>query len=388
METLAVPDFSPEDRALLDRFVPRLQYDAQDAYRATSAATMTDYRENLLVGAVGDRIAGTPDLRLDTLAAYPGGRLFAAGDHLAGFGDPVAVARELQAKPEYPHCAYGRVLPGTADEKWLQYWLWYHDNPKTFLGKGGHQGDWELVQVHLVGGEVKELTFSQHGLGETLAWDKVPRDPDDEGRPLVYVAPFSHANYSKPETRFYFPAADHPTDRGPCWVPVVRPFGDWQNWLGRWGSNVGMLGGRFRALGGVSPDAPAKQTLRWCQPADYCNKATRPATSWFKSAIWWIGKATFPAAPEIVGVELRGQEVVVRYRRVRRGLLGGTRRILFTAHGYDSPHHMLHSVVVRARGRGETVLPLPGQVDRVRVWASSFNGLGQRSEPVGPVDFP
>jgi hypothetical protein len=27
------------------------------------------------------------------------------------------------------------------------------------------------------------------------------------------------------------------------------------------------------------------------------------------------------------------------------------------------------------------------RLDRGRVWASSFNGLGQRSEPVGPVDF-
>src|SRR2546423_890129 len=80
------PSLSPEDRQLLERFTPYLQYDAQDGYRAVSAATMTDPPCNCLATKSGVAIAGKgafSDLSLDVLAGYPDPFRFDEGDHLS-----------------------------------------------------------------------------------------------------------------------------------------------------------------------------------------------------------------------------------------------------------------------------------------------------------------
>lgn len=379
------------ERKLLGKHAPRLRYDPQDAYRATSAATMTDAPCNRLVAADGAPIAGGEsfaDLGLATLAAYPEPHRCAEGDHLAAGPSPLQDAVAMQSdEARYPHCAYGRVVP-RGRHLWLQYWLWYYDNPKTFLGRGRHEGDWELVAVKLRERDREPLavTCSQHAAGEARRWGRVQRDGD---HPVIYVAPFSHANYFEPGTRFYFPAADHPTDVGPALRVAVEGFGDWKTWGGRWGASKGVLMG-WRPLrplvkgklGGESPQAPIRQRQRWRQPDRYhAGAQLRKPIGGAKRLLWAIGKATFPLPPRLEGASRDGAALTVAYSLPAK-LLRRPRHLLLTVHARDDRERMLYSRVVRkARREGEATLHLPATADGpLKLYASAFNALGQRSD--------
>lgn len=379
-------DLPAGERELLERFAPCLHYDPQDAFRAVAAETMIDNPPNLLQRADGAVIAAGDELDIATLADYPGQLGFLPSDHLAAGPNRLADAVRMQADASrYRHCAYGRVVPRGEARTWLQYWLWYYDNPKTFLGKGRHEGDWELVQVGLGPGHRPEVvTCSQHGSGETRDWARVRRARDEPDRVLVYVAPFSHANYFEPRTTYYLPAADHPTDKGPGLVPEILPFDAWHRWRGRWGRDRPRRG-RLRALSGASPEAPIAQRFRWDSPSQWSDRARRPTVTATKSAIWTVGKLTFPLEPELRAVRLEGREVVVDYA-LRQRLLQRSRHLLVTVHEAAEPHHILVSSVRRnAPDHGSVRLRLPRAVDACVVWASAFNPFGQRSGVVGPV---
>jgi len=379
------PGGTREDRALLARFAPRLQYDAQDAYRAVAAQTMTDNEPNALRRADRSVIARGAQLDLGTLVRYPGEVGFRPGDHLAAGPELLQDAVRMQRDPGYPHCAYGRVLRGPGSRTWLQYWLWYYDNPKTFLGRGRHQGDWELVQVGLDGEEPALVTLSQHGSGETRAWSRVERALGAPKRPLVFVAPFSHANYFEPRTTYALPAADHPTRQGPARDAVVLPFGAWEAWGGRWGADRGPLGGRARWLGGASPEAPGRQEGRWTRPGAFCARSRRPVARAVKAAIWSVGRLSYPRAPELVRARLEDEVVVLEHRLPSRRLLRA-RHLLVTLHEPGEEQHMLLSAVIRLRpDSGALRLRLPRPVPACVVWASAFNRLGQRSTVAGPL---
>jgi hypothetical protein len=347
---------------------------------------MPDPPCNCLASGRGTLIAGKgtfTELSLDTLTDYPGSLSFAPGDHLASAPNPLADAVKLQRDPRYPHCAYGRVARNSGST-WLEYWLWYYDNPKTFLGQGRHQGDWEMVIVEVgADGEPVSITCSQHSAGEARSWDAAPKR---DGRPLVYVAPFSHANYFEPRTHFYFPGADHPTTEGPCRLPAVAEFGEWQEWRGRWGASKGPLGGHLN-VGGTSPEAPIAQEQRWARPwAYHASAVARKPVAWFFQALWFLGKATFPLAPRLRAARLEGTRVTVDYELPTRGLHRGD-RLLLTAHSADDTEDMLLSQVFEdADERGSAALELPREPQGgVKVYASVFNLLGQRSDPTNVV---
>jgi hypothetical protein len=357
---------------------------------------MTAPECNSLTRERGTPIAGKgsfADLSIATLAEYPGALELEAGDRLVAAPGQLQDAVRMQRKSdEFPHCAYGRVVPrGRKGELYLQYWLWYYDNPKTFLGRGRHQGDWEMVVVRLRSdGEPHGVLCSQHTVGETRRWKKVEKH--DGTHPIVYVAPFSHANYFEAGTHFYFPAADHPTDTGPSGqIPTVVEFGPWQEWRGRWGDSDGILmGPRLLRplvkgrLGGESPAAPIAQEGRWLRPDSYYRKALRrKPLSAAKRALWLLGKASFPQPPTIADVSRDGSTVRVAYELGRR-----SRHLLLTVHNADADEDMLlSSVIRRAPQEGAEILELPAKPliapgDSIVVYASAFGALGQRSDPV------
>lgn len=388
-----------DERGLLEHFVPYLQYDAQDGYRAVSAATMTDAPCNCLTRGQGTVIAGKGSLArlsLETLSDYPGSLEFADGDRLAGAPNPLEDAVRMQGEAErFPHCAYARAVP-VGGSLWLEYWLWYYDNPKTFLGTGRHQGDWELIVIELDRQrQPRSVTCSQHNAGEARSWDEVTKREGDH--PLVYVAPFSHANYFQPGTRFFFPGADHPTDVGPAPVrPEIAAFGDWGAWHGQWGNSVGVLMGPklFRPLvkgrlGGQSPAAPIAQKQRWARPDLYHRRASlsKPVAG-AKLILWYIGKATYPLAPRITAARLEQTRLTIEYELPRQGL-HRSKHLLLTVHGGGEREEMLLSQVIRgARSTGRETLEVPAPPsegrdrDSVVVYASAFNALGQRSDPI------
>jgi hypothetical protein len=377
-------DFPDEaDLTLLLRHVPNLHYDAQEGYRAVTAATMTDAPRNALVAESGEIIAGHGSgnaLSLDTLAGYPDGFDFSPRDHLASADPALADALRLQADADrYPHATHGRVVR-RGKRIWLEYWLWYYDNPKTFLGKGRHQGDWELVIVELDAGErPQSVTCSQHNGGEARRWRDVEKQDE---HPVIYVAPFSHANYFEGRTTFYFPGADHPTPTGPYLRPTVVPFGKWENWRGRWGASRGVFGGRFN-LGGTSPEAPIVQEPRWNRPNRYHRTAAaRKPVALFFRIFWWLGKRTFPLAPILRLATIDNDRLTVTYT-LRGDLLHFGRHLLLTVHSDDDVQALLASEVLRsAPDHGHHAMSLPPGTASCIVYASVFNSLNQRSDPV------
>lgn len=176
----------------------------------------------------------------------------------------------------------------------LQYWFFYPYNlwsaqyPQTAFIWRSHEGDWEQVTLVLSASTQEPLFagYSQHCNGERRAWVKV-RKWRRTGRPVVYVALGSHANYFAPGTHAHdlrcWPEAASivfdanrvkPADvagggaalgraglTGVLPVALVRVTASspaWMRFPGAWGET-----GYFRAPGietltfGLGPDGPA-----------------------------------------------------------------------------------------------------------------------------------
>ena len=137
----------------LERHRPALVYDPQEAFRAMSAASITDYRDNALKRKDGTVVARAGHgLSLGLLATYD----VKDGDRLDETGDNLAAARRFQGDPAYRERVYGRVAED-GGRTWLQYWLWCYYNPKHLLGFGKHEGDWEMVQIGLGADDAPEV---------------------------------------------------------------------------------------------------------------------------------------------------------------------------------------------------------------------------------------
>ena len=229
---------SPPDEALLERYRPVLRYDADEEYRAQPVSLP----------------AGTAERR--------------AGDR-----------------------AYGHVAREDG-ETWLQYWLFYADNPQDrgILATGRHEGDWELAQIRVgEGGVPAELVLAQHSWAERCPWSEL--ETSDRGAPVLYVANGSHATYATPGTHDRpWPdpndeadgAGDEvrPTltmidDGGPAWVDYSGPWGDSEaGWVP--GEASSPTGPRF-----ASGDA-------WDHPGSYA-EAARSCGSGAPGGWWtWI----------------------------------------------------------------------------------------------------
>ena len=154
-----------------------------------------------------------------------------------------------------PVVGYHRVVR-EANLWWHQYWLWYLYNPWSFAGTGvgRHEGDWEFVQLACTdrkGDKPVLATASQHRGGQKREfW----RCETEGGRPVIYVALGSHANFFTPGDR----GADVADGRGRKLTDVGwRAFGEWATWPGRWGNSTGA---------GQSPESPGCQGERWHAP--------------------------------------------------------------------------------------------------------------------------
>ena len=146
---------------------------------------------------------------------------------------------------------------------WHQYWLWYLYNPWSFAGTGvgRHEGDWEFVQLACAdrkGDRPVLATASQHRTGEKREfW----RCETEGGRPIIYVALGSHANFFTPGDR----GQDVANGRGRKLTEIEwRDFGGWETWEGLWGNSTGA---------GRSPESPGCQGERWHAPQLYHSSA-------------------------------------------------------------------------------------------------------------------
>ncbi|HEY6780360.1 MAG TPA: Vps62-related protein [Thermoleophilaceae bacterium] len=159
-----------------------------------------------------------------------------------------------------PVVGYHRSLR-KANLWWHQFWLWYLYNPWEIAGFGKHEGDWEFVQLGCTdkaGDKPVLVTASQHKTGEKREYWRCELI---DGRPVIYVALGSHANYFTPGDR----GEDVANGRGKVYDEIDwRDFGDWATWPGMWGNSTGA---------GRSPDSPGSQRERWELPHVYHARA-------------------------------------------------------------------------------------------------------------------
>ncbi len=116
----------------------------------------------------------------------------------------------------------------------IQYWMFYAFN-KGDLNQ--HEGDWEMVQIVLSGGNPTLVMYSQHHSGQKATWDQVERDGNHI---KVYVARGSHANYLRSYSGKLGIASDNVGSNGKILQPndYTLELLESQGWLsfgGRWG---------------------------------------------------------------------------------------------------------------------------------------------------------
>ena len=372
---------SADELRVLREHAPLLQY-SQEPYRMCSARTIVDAPGSALVRVTGPRLEAGSGLALDALRPGADEREYLA-PNAGGFTDVEPPA--LQHDPAYANRVYGRVVPDREGAgMWLQYWFWIYFNQKRLLGKGAHEGDWEMIQIHLDGdGRPTCATFAQHEHQESRDWkpgDTIElQNRDGRERLVVFVAPFSHASYFQPGTVFYAGGTDSPDRLGPCELPEIELFGDWAHWPGRWGA-TGAPKKRH------SPRSPAHQGGgKWSDPDRFHSP---PPTKWarrtlfgFGRAVWRLGKRTFPRAPRIVEAVIEGESVSVRYEVA--GVIRRGSHVYVSAHEPGESRQLVAAPVIdrRVGRRGQVRLKLKGEVDHCVVHATAYNIFRQTSVP-------
>ena len=315
-------------------FAPELRYDSFETYHADSASTITNnytetYANLLLTRDYGYLAASDPsylsdDLTLDYLgrtypSSLPGTQTASPDDYIDEVNNYAEDAQRLHALPQYANRTYARFFDLDDGSVIVQYWFFYYYNPKTYFGFGAHEGDWEMIQVYLdPSGMPINATYSQHNDHERCDWSVVPRAAD--GRPAVYVAEGSHANYF---SAGYHPGGDDTADGNGEWVSplVVDVTGGagWLAWPGRWGASTG---GTF---GAESPVGPAQKGAQWSDPLAWqatVNDCTEPSALQIASNSKRIAEpwVTTPAASHTlrpplprIDARLSGKTVIIRY---------------------------------------------------------------------------
>jgi len=173
--------------ALLKRHRPLLKYDSQEAFFADSAAELTDNPGNVLRQTDGTIVATAADGSRSPPLGAQGRcrRRRAATDVLSDpSGDYRRQARALHAQAVYANQIYGHAARDSAGELWLQYWFFYFYKrlqPHRKHHQGGlHEGDWEMIQIHLDGDAPDRavLRAAQGGRGGATGArsNVVPRD--------------------------------------------------------------------------------------------------------------------------------------------------------------------------------------------------------------------
>jgi hypothetical protein len=374
-------ELSGEELGLLERHLPVLRFDPQYDYRLLAASSAVDNSGNLLRrrdGEVLARAGGEPALSLATLAAYPAGLEPEPGDCLSMAPDYPGDSRRMERDPEHAGRMYGRLAVGEDGRRWLQYWFWLYYNPKNLFGFGKHEGDWEMIQVGLgADGGPEVACYAQHDSGEARPWrpGAIEVSPLDARRPVVYVAPLSHASYFEPGTHPYFLGIDHPFRDGPAAAELpLAQFGDWVQWPGRWGNSERTIGNRI----GDGPQSPRWQRQKWERPSGWHRRLRyRRLRVLLGRLMHSLGARSFPRTPVISEARLeRGRAHVgweLRGHGPRRG-----RHLYVTLH---EEHFVLASRIVRqAEATGSTTLLVPPGRTPTALMVSSYNGLRQRSD--------
>ncbi|HEY7950667.1 MAG TPA: hypothetical protein VID51_07530 [Solirubrobacterales bacterium] len=396
---------------LLRRFAPRLHFDALERWRPSLADPYLE--RSAFVGEDEQTAPGTPPAEAAMLERLE--ELKSRLNPLDRRPDRKPQKRSnalLQAYAPAQNLAtggtcYGRVVAGGTNTKFLQYWLFYVDNP-CVLPPGRHDGDWELVQVRaeLLDGsfEATHVTLAGHGKPVTRPFESRSGGPD------VYVAVDSHASYHERGAHPMLPLSDVsvPDLPDPGLMPevVLLPLDetqlDWAHWHGRWGMDRGV--GTWLALqlrmkrtpsymrrlnrvgAGESPPSPGRQGASWSQPRSFELRGTQ--RRWTNVAVQrlahFIGKATWPRSPlEVAVTEVASGSYAIEARPT--GHLARRVTLVSVTFWEERPDGARRSLAMHSVPAGKLAGPFAiSHEGRLRWRAAGYNRLRQRGEPIGP----
>ncbi len=397
---------SDEKLELLRRFAPTLHFDALERWRPALADAYMR-RSAFLDGE--DRLPDTPPAgpamleHLDELKSQvnplPEEKRSDRDTHRRSNQMLAAFAPEQDLATA--GACYGRVVAAGADEHFLQYWLFYPDNP-CVLAPGRHDGDWELVQIRVRGGgataKAVSATLAGHGKPETRAFDS------SRGGPDVFVAVDSHASYFGEGAQPNLPLSDACTPMSPGAVPQVVPIPlspakvDWAHWHGRWGIDGGT--GTWLALqlhwkrtpawlrrlnnlgAGESPPSPGRQGASWSQPRIFeLRGAQRRGTNVaVRRLAHLLGRLTWPRkAPEVIVAEPTPGSFTVEVLPV--GLLARSVSFVSVSFVEARPDGNLRALAMHSVPAGTTAMLEISHEGPVYWRAAGYNRLRQRGEP-------
>jgi len=180
--------------------------------------------------------------------------------HISGVPNSINIeiyrgdAAKFQNDPHYRDRIYGHVVlqqdGNVIKGAWLQYWFFYYYNDFPVVDIGDHEGDWEMVQIH-VNADVQPTVavYAQHDGQKYCPWDKVPKE---RSRPVVFIARGSHASYFHTGHHGQDLFIDGDNERSMRLIRIGNNWPRWVNWPGRFGSTPG-IAGQFE-----SPRGPKK----------------------------------------------------------------------------------------------------------------------------------
>lgn len=245
-----------EEASLIETYAPILHFHPDEQYLPVSVAYALEHSVLERYDPDGDPILVDADPTAAELAEFDTyadpetnpGDVHYLNNTEGGIDDDAGIARTTGP---FEGTVYARVAPaggtstnttgGTSGGTVVQYWLYYAFNPGTW---NRHEGDWELVQVHLVDGAPAAIAVSQHLDGQRMAWADVETDGT---HPRIYVALGSHANYLRSYQARLGVSGDQVAGDGPVWTPadyeavdVGEPSNatagnEWIRFAGLWG---------------------------------------------------------------------------------------------------------------------------------------------------------
>jgi Tol biopolymer transport system component len=393
------------DQELLARHLPILRYDSHETYSAVSAATLTDNyagpgRANTLrrrdlsqppgllgvkstiLASPGPLPGGSyPTLGLSYLGdpGYSDGSATAEGDFIDEVNTYAQDAQRMSALPQYGNRSYGRVVRAPNGAAAVQYWFFYYHNPKTYVGFGAHEGDWEMIQVDLDSSEEPiHATYSQHRKAERCNWVNTQHTG---GRPVVYVAEGSHANYFSSgyhQNGLSFDTAD---GNGGVASPLVESFsapGGWTDWRGQWGGSDSSPKGP-KAQGGAKWNDPlAWDDVDGCTEEQIQSAARKPRGTSSR----YRPPASAPPEPAITATR-QGQTALVEYELPpRTGRQRTAWRILVSVDSSGSRYTPLTTRSPVDERKGRVRVRIGRGAGPFRILASTVAKDGSRSRTV------
>ncbi|KAI8908644.1 hypothetical protein DFJ77DRAFT_125363 [Powellomyces hirtus] len=186
-----VPDF-------VTNYAPVLYLESQDNYYMTDPIDL--FSHVTVLNDAGGKVAGPTPLSPSNLDQYPGGSTYLTSNDNPEtnpawqHGLPPDAATQRSPSPATVVITPPQGPEGTVDVHYMFFYA-FNRGPKV-LGRhyGSHVGDWESVTIRFAkAGTPSQMWYSQHSGGEAVAFSAVEKTRD--GKPIVYVARGSHANY-------------------------------------------------------------------------------------------------------------------------------------------------------------------------------------------------